>query len=74
MEELIKRITEQTGISADQARSAINLVSGYLKQKLPAPIATQVDHFLSGGAGDTSSASDTLGNAASKIGSIFGSS
>lgn len=70
MEELIKRITEKTGISEEQARSAINTVSGYLKEKLPAPIATQVDSFLTGGGG----ASDTLGNAASKIGGLFGSS
>ena len=69
MEELIKRITEKTGISEDQARSAINTVSGYLKEKLPAPIAGQVDNILSGGG-----ASDALGNAASKIGGIFGSS
>ena len=69
MEELIKRITEKTGISEDQARSAINTVSGYLKEKLPAPIAGQVDNILSGGG-----ASDTLGNAASKMGGIFGSS
>ena len=70
MEELIKRITEKTGISEDQARSAINTVSGYLKEKLPAPIAGQVDNILSGAGG----ASDTLGNAASKIGDLFGSS
>ena len=38
MDELIKRITEKTGISEDQARSAVNTVSGFLKEKLPAPI------------------------------------
>jgi len=67
MEELIKRITEQTGISADQAKSAINTVSGYLKEKLPAPLASQVDNVLNGGG-----TSDTLGNAASKLGGMFG--
>jgi len=69
MEELIKRITEQTGISADQAKSAINMVSGYLKEKLPAPLANQVENVLNGGG-----MSDTLGNAASKIGGLFGGS
>ena len=69
MEELIKRITEQTGISADQAKSAINTVSGYLKEKLPAPLASQVDNVLNGGG-----MSDTLGNAASKLGGMFGGS
>ena len=69
MDELIKRITEKTGISEDQARSAINTVSGFLKEKLPAPIAGQIDNVLSGDSGT----GDTLSNAASKIGGIFGS-
>jgi len=69
MEELIKRITEQTGISADQAKSAINMMSGYLKEKLPAPLATQVENVLNGGG-----MGDTLGNAASRLGGMFGGS
>jgi len=36
MDELIKRITEKTGISEDQARSAVTTVTGFLKEKLPA--------------------------------------
>ena len=32
MDELIKRITEKTGISEDQARSAVNTVAGFLKE------------------------------------------
>jgi hypothetical protein len=70
MDELVKRITEKTGISEDQARSAITTVSGFLKEKLPAPIAGQVDNVLSGAGGMT----DKLGDAASKIGGIFGGS
>lgn len=70
MEELIKRITEKTGISEDQARSAVSTVSGFLKEKLPAPIAGQVDNVLSGAGGVT----DKLGYAAAKVGGIFGSS
>ena len=70
MDELVKRITEKTGISEDQARSAISTVSGFLKEKLPAPIAGQVDNILSGAGGMT----DKLGDAASKIGGMFGGS
>jgi hypothetical protein len=69
MDELIKRITEKTGISEDQARSAITTVSGFLKEKLPSPIAGQVDNLLSGAGGGLS---DTLGDAAAKVGGIFG--
>src|SRR4026207_732058 len=53
MDELIKRITEKTGISEDQARSAVNTVSAFLKEKLPAPLAGQVDNALSGAGGLT---------------------
>jgi len=67
---LIKGITEKTGISEEQARSAITTVSGFLKEKLPAPIAGQVDNILSGAGGMT----DKLGDAASKIGGMFGGS
>ena len=70
MEELIKRITEKTGISEDQARTAVTTVSSFLKEKLPAPLAGQVDNALSGAGG----MSDKLGDLASKAGGIFGGS
>jgi hypothetical protein len=70
MDELIKRITEKTGISEDQARSAVNMVAGFLKEKLPAPLAGQVDNVLGGEGG----MSDTLGDVAGKVGNIFGGS
>ena len=71
MDELIKRITEKTGISEDQARSAITTVSGFLKEKLPAPIAGQIDNVLSGAGGGMA---DKLGDAAAKVGNMFGGS
>jgi hypothetical protein len=48
MDELIKLITKKTGISEDQARQAVNMVADFLKKKLPAPIAGQIDGILSG--------------------------
>lgn len=48
----------------------MNTVSGFLKEKLPAPIAGQVDNVLSGAGGMT----DKLGDVASKVGGIFGGS
>ena len=70
MEELVKRITEKTGISEDQARSAVNTVAGFLKEKLPSPLAGQIDNVLSGAGGAT----DKLGDIAGKVGGIFGGS
>jgi uncharacterized protein (DUF2267 family) len=49
MDELIKQITQKTGISQDQARQAVTQVLDFLKQKLPAPIANQVEAVLGGG-------------------------
>ena len=71
MDELIKRITEKTGISEDQARSAVTTVTGFLKEKLPAPIAGQIDNVLSGAGG---AVTDKLGDVATKVGNMFGGS
>ncbi len=66
MEELIKQVTAKTGISEDQARSAVTTVLGFLKEKLPAPIAGQIDNVIGGGG-----ASGTAGDIASKVGGLF---
>ena len=69
MDQLISQITERTGITADQAREAVQVVTTYLKDKLPAPIAAQVDGLLSG---------QPLGDAAQQalggLGGLFGKS
>ena len=49
MDELIQQITAKTGISDDQARQAIDMAMGFVKEKLPEPIASQLDGFISGG-------------------------
>lgn len=69
MDELIKRVTEKTGISADQARSAVETVMGFLKEKLPAPIAGQIDNLMSGAGGGVT---ETVGDMAAKVGGLFG--
>lgn len=69
MDELVKRITEKTGISEDQARTAINTVTGFLKEKLPAPMASQIDNAVSGAGGVVT---DKLGDVAAKVGGMFG--
>lgn len=53
MDELIQLIVSKTGISEAHARLAIDSVMGYLKTKLPAPIAIQLDSVIQGkGVGD----------------------
>ncbi|MCY1006284.1 hypothetical protein OV079_12075 [Nannocystis pusilla] len=70
MEELIQQIVSKTGISESNARSAIETVANFLKTKLPAPLAGQVDAAL-GSAGGALGNVD-LGNIGSSIGGLFG--
>ena len=49
MDELIKLVSQKAGLSEEQAKAAVETVMGYLKDKLPAPIAGQIDSVLGGG-------------------------
>jgi hypothetical protein len=68
MDQLIKLVADKAGISAEQAKVAVNTVLGFLKEKLPAPVASQIDGLLAGGAGAT----DQLGDAVKGLGGLFG--
>ena len=43
MDELVKAITDETGLPEAQAQQAADAVLKFLKQKLPAPLAGQVE-------------------------------
>jgi hypothetical protein len=49
MEELVNRVSQQTGLPQESARQAVDTVLGFLKERLPAPIAGQIDSVLGGG-------------------------
>ena len=69
MEELIKQVTAKAGISEDQARTAVSTVLDFVKQRLPAPIAGQIENAMSGEGGGIGG---TLGDLASKAGGLLG--
>ena len=46
MKELINAIVQKTGISEENAQKAVQVTLGYLKTKLPAPVAAQLDPFF----------------------------
>jgi len=46
MDELVKAVVEQTGLPEAQAKKAADAVIKFLKDKLPAPLASQVDAAL----------------------------
>lgn len=69
MDELIKKVTDKIGVTPEQAKAAIETVLGFVKDKLPAPIASQVDGLLKGGGnGDGFDIGDVTG----AIGGMFG--
>ena len=68
MDELIKQVSDKIGVSPDQAKGAIEMVFGFLKDKLPEPIAAQVESALKGGDGGGLDIGDVTG----ALGGMFG--
>jgi uncharacterized protein (DUF2267 family) len=66
MDELVKLVSKKVGISENQAKQAVETVMGFLKDKLPAPIASQVETALSGGE------IPDVGGLGKKLGGILG--
>lgn len=60
MEEIVKLVCEKTGLSKENATVAVETVVGYLKAKLPAPLAGQIDSLLAGGAPSLGGAGDLM--------------
>lgn len=69
MDELVRQVTERTGISEAQAKTAVDTVIGFLRTRLPEPIGGQLDSFLGGGAGI---AGDLAGKAGDVAGNVLG--
>ena len=70
MNELINLIVQKTGISQENAQKAAQTAIDFLKTKLPAPVAGQVDAVL---AGDMSGLAGQAGEMLKgKLGGAFG--
>lgn len=67
MEKIVKMVAAKAGISESQAQTAVTTVAGYLKDKMPPALASQVDKYLQGG--DTS---NDAGDIAGKMSGMFG--
>ena len=61
MDELVKMVSKKTGIPEAQAKQAVEIVVNYLKGKLPAPIASQIDGILGGGTSQVADVAKGLG-------------
>jgi hypothetical protein len=69
MDELLNRVTEKTGLSPDQAKAAVESVIGFLKEKLPAPLAGELESLVGGGATDSEG---LMGDASTILRKMFG--
>lgn len=70
MDELLKRLTQQTGISEEQARQVVKTVTAFIQDKLPPPIAAQVESLL--GAENASGALQQAQEVLGSLGGMFG--
>ncbi len=69
MQDLIKMVTEKTGISESQAKSAIDTVVSFLKDKMPGGLGSQVESFIAGNAGSIGNIADSIKD---KVGGLLG--
>ncbi|MGZ4824717.1 MAG: hypothetical protein ACXVZT_08860 [Terriglobales bacterium] len=63
MNELIEQLKSRVGLDDATSQSAAQTVIEFLKQRLPAPVASQLDNVLAG---------DGAEGIAGKLGGIFG--
>lgn len=64
MEELVNLVVEKTGLPKQTAQTVVTLVVEFIKKKLPAPVAAQVDAVLNN--------EGTIGQAANLLGGLLG--
>ena len=67
MEALVNLVSEKAGIAPEIAQKAVDVTLNFLKDKLPAPVAEQINGLLSGeeGGGD-------MGGLAKGLGGLMG--
>jgi uncharacterized protein (DUF2267 family) len=49
MNEVVEQLKSRLGLDDEKARSAVRTVVDFLKQRLPAPVASQLDSVLGSG-------------------------
>lgn len=69
MDELVKLLTEKTGLPDDKAKMAVETVIGFLKQRLPGSVGEQLNTFLSTSA--SHGLADKVKGMAQSVGEVF---
>lgn len=71
MEELVNVVQSKTGLSEAKAKQAVEVVVSFIKDKLPSPLAAQVDAALKNEA-LTDQAANLLDQGAKGLGGLLG--
>lgn len=50
MQQLVDLVSQKAGVDQNQARKAVETVMGFLKDRVPEPLAGQLDKVVNGGA------------------------
>ena len=74
MEELIKKLVDQAGVTEDVAKKVVEIVSGFMKENLPGGIGEQVTSLLGGGLQGAGGLAEKAGDIAKGLGDILGKS
>jgi len=61
MDELVRLLGQKFGLKDDTAKQVVTTVADFIKKKLPAPLAGQIDDLLAGGGSDLGSIAKGLG-------------
>lgn len=72
MNEMIQRLIEKTGLSEEQASTAVDTVVQFLKEKMPPQLASQLDSLTGNSDGSSESMVGKLGSMGASLGGMFG--
>ncbi len=63
MDELVNLVAKKTGLTPEMSKTVVVMVLDFVKKKLPAPVASQIDTVLGSG---------SAAGVAGAIGGLFG--
>ncbi len=75
MDDLIAQLTDRFNIPADKAQGIVAHVVGFMKDKLPGPVASQLDRFTAGDdrdAGEAAGGGGLMDQAKGALGGLMG--
>ena len=67
MNEIVRMVSQKTGMDEAKSKQAVDTVLGFLRNKLPAPIASQIDNVISGTGGAAGQGMGGIGNVAKNV-------